>query len=681
MICRVAESCFWMHRYLERVDATARALRVNGFYLLDTHLADTRQWRPLVIVAGEEERFAELLGEDRMEDGETVQRYLVWDERNPASIYNSLRGARENARTIRETISLEMWEAVNALWHWLRGEEARSRYADERAAFYEKIQEGCYLIQGITYNTMLHEEPFDFMRLGLSLERASQTGRILDVKHHALGPSTGDIESPAEIMEWQAILRSCSAYEPFFKRIGANLSGHAVARLLLLDPAFPRSVLHCLHRARNFLARIRNGDQAGRGEESTDALETLIGHLEEREIQDLLRSDTHEELTWVIDRTAEICDRIREEFFQIDGGGGSGGRGANDGGDGSGGGDGRTGDSGSSGGEIARAAGSQAQNQSSTHSDAELSPPYGPYPARSVREQWEVQRQRLEVIHTTTYRYADEVRRSSHLLRLRPETDLFQSLDEFHIDISVQGPQHAFEDVFGNHSILLEVSEPFRELAVRSRSVVEVGGRGQRDPYLSEDRPTLPLVWMPWEHQILFPYLLPPELPAYQLRELTEYARSFGQRNNGDLFETLMDLCVTLNAEYDYVPGSTNLETTPYEVFQTRTGVCQDFANLFICLARLHNIPARYRVGYIFTGGRYERHLQSEASHAWAEVYLPWVGWRGFDPTNGIMTDLDHVRVSRGRIFRDATPTSGIIYEGGGGEELEVDVKVNQLPD
>jgi transglutaminase-like putative cysteine protease len=104
--------------------------------------------------------------------------------------------------------------------------------------------------------------------------------------------------------------------------------------------------------------------------------------------------------------------------------------------------------------------------------------------------------------------------------------------------------------------------------------------------------------------------------------------------------------------------------------------VCQDFANLFICLARLMGVPARYRVGYIYTGGGYENKIQSDASHAWAEVYLPWLGWRGFDPTNGVTASLDHVRVACGRNYRDATPTSGTIFRGGGVEKLTVNVRV-----
>jgi transglutaminase-like putative cysteine protease len=175
---------------------------------------------------------------------------------------------------------------------------------------------------------------------------------------------------------------------------------------------------------------------------------------------------------------------------------------------------------------------------------------------------------------------------------------------------------------------------------------------------------------------MMLPYLLPPELPETQLRELSDFAMSFVERQDYNLIDSLMDLNETIYRDFAYVSGSTTLETTPFDVYVQRRGVCQDFANLFICLARLMGVPARYRVGYIYTGGNYENKIQSDASHAWSELYLPGLGWRGFDPTNGCLTGIDHVRVACGRHYRDAAPTSGTIFQGGGNELLTVDVRV-----
>jgi hypothetical protein len=170
------------------------------------------------------------------------------------------------------------------------------------------------------------------------------------------------------------------------------------------------------------------------------------------------------------------------------------------------------------------------------------------------------------------------------------------------------------------------------------------------------------------------PYLLPPELPESQLDELTEYAMSFVKRNDFDLLDTLLDINATIFKEYAYRQGSTTVFTTAFEVYANRRGVCQDFTNLFICLARLLGVPARYVCGYVYCGPRATSDaaranaVQSEASHAWVQLYLPEVGWKGFDPTNGILTQTEHVRVAVGRNYVDATPTSGTIYVGGGPE-------------
>jgi len=310
---------------------------------------------------------------------------------------------------------------------------------------------------------------------------------------------------------------------------------------------------------------------------------------------------------------------------------------------------------------------------------SQWSTPAGP-PAAPQAQPAPVPRE-LSVLHETTYHYRLPVERSSHLLRLRPVQDRLQELLEFSLELTVDGRRREFEDVFGNATTQLEVERPFTALSVRSRSRVLVRPAPAR--WLEArafQRERLPQLWMPWQRQMMLPYLLPAELPETELRQLTDYAMGFAQRNDFDLLDTLMDMNQTIKEDYVYAGGFTNIFTTPFDVYLNRRGVCQDFANLFICLARLLNIPARYRVGYIFTGADYANRQQSDASHAWAEVYLPSPGWVGFDPTNGCVTGLDHVRVACGRNYLDATPTSGTIFKGGGPEGLEVSVKVEELP-
>ncbi len=284
----------------------------------------------------------------------------------------------------------------------------------------------------------------------------------------------------------------------------------------------------------------------------------------------------------------------------------------------------------------------------------------------------------LTVFHETRYRYSLPVERSSHRFCLHPMQDERQEILEHALEISVDGVLRDYEDVFGNRSTILEVLDPFQEMIITSTSKVHVQGLLPQHLNSPLRRDQIPLVWMPWQRQMMQAYLMPPELPEPELRELSEFAMSFVERNDYDLVETLLDINRTIYRDFKYVPGSTTVETTPFQVYASRRGVCQDFANILICVARLLGVPARYRVGYIYTGGSYENKIQSDASHAWAELYLPWTGWFGFDPTNGCLAGSDHVRIACGRQFRDAAPTTGTIYRGGGLETLEVEVRVEQ---
>ncbi len=285
----------------------------------------------------------------------------------------------------------------------------------------------------------------------------------------------------------------------------------------------------------------------------------------------------------------------------------------------------------------------------------------------------------LETRHTTIYRYEEPVHHSTHTYRLRPETDDEQELLDFEFQIKPSTSTRQFRDVFGNHTIDAVIREPYATLEIHARSVVRLRAANRPRLRTTGMPQRIPLVWMPWQRQMMTPYLLSPELPETQLRELSGYAMSFVERQDYDLVETLKDMNRTIHRDYAYLPNSTQLATTPFWVYARRRGVCQDFANLFIALCRLLDVPARYRVGYIFTGGRYENERQGDASHAWAEVYLPHIGWRGFDPTNGVLAGDDHVRVACGRNYRDATPTAGTIFDGGGTETLDVRVTVRDL--
>ena len=170
MLSRLAESFYWIGRYLERAESTARVLGVTRNLALDVGLNPRHVWLPVIIVSGEQERYAEA-GQGRTDDGERVQDYMTWDEENPSSIVRSLSAARDNARSIREVVSLETWEALNALYLWMGSPRARAEWREDRHAFYRRIRTSMQSLQGIVRGTMLFDDAMHFMLLGVMLAR------------------------------------------------------------------------------------------------------------------------------------------------------------------------------------------------------------------------------------------------------------------------------------------------------------------------------------------------------------------------------------------------------------------------------------------------------------------------------------------------------------------------------
>jgi uncharacterized alpha-E superfamily protein len=314
VISRVADHCFWLGRYLERADSTARVLQVTRNLSLDAGLTSLQCWGPVVVVSGEEARFRSRFG-GAVDDGELVQRYLTWDDEDPTSIRRSVAAARENARSIREAVSLEVWEAVNELHLWLAGAEAEARWRDDRHGFYREVRRSCQLALGFVQGTMLHDDPYDFIVLGVMLERAAQTARILDVHHHAL--TDVDALQVVETAVFLALLRACSGFEPFMKRSRGAITPGGVAAFLVLDTEFPRSIRFSIASAHARLERIRPAGAVGRpGGESLERLRHLDAWIGEQRAGALgAVTDLHALLTRVVDDSSAICDAIGRELL------------------------------------------------------------------------------------------------------------------------------------------------------------------------------------------------------------------------------------------------------------------------------------------------------------------------------------------------------------------------------
>ncbi len=310
MISRVAEHCFWLARYLERAENTARILEVNHTLLLDFHVPVEHQWKPLLIISGVHDYPHEPTAEN-------VQQHLTWEADNPVSIASSLWWARENARIIREVISGEMWERMNFYHLWMQTGGGRLAYDTNRTDFYAQVRRINQLLHGIADATMSHGEAWEFFKLGTYLERASQTARTMDVKYHTLLPKLEDVGSPIDNAHWVAILMSCSGYEPFHKkpRLMPIDPGAAVAEFLIYDEQFPRSIRRCLWECESATASAA-GNAAGRTPtEAERKITELIAYLDARGIADVIREGLHETLTHVVDSVHAIGHSIHTTFF------------------------------------------------------------------------------------------------------------------------------------------------------------------------------------------------------------------------------------------------------------------------------------------------------------------------------------------------------------------------------
>jgi uncharacterized alpha-E superfamily protein len=320
MISRVADHCYWFGRYVERTESIARLLAATQHLALDAEVPSTACWGPVILVAGEGVRFVGLFGESALGDGALVRRYMVWEESNLVSLLSSFALARENARSIRDVLSLEVWEAVNELHWWLASSEARSLSVDDAFAFFTRVQRGAQLILGLLRSTMLHDVPLDFTWLGVLLERTDQTARMLDVHHHTLGALTrseGGAPDPlAEIALWLSLLRSRSGFEPFVKVNRGRVTADLVARFLIFERRFPRSVAYCVRSALSRLEDIRPPSEPSLpGAEAWSRLSRLDAWLSGCADSELPPAQIHDLLVRVVDEVGATSEAMARELL------------------------------------------------------------------------------------------------------------------------------------------------------------------------------------------------------------------------------------------------------------------------------------------------------------------------------------------------------------------------------
>lgn len=313
MLSRVANSIYWMCRYIERAENVARFISVNLNLLLDMPLEKGKHWEPVVMTTGDQDVFEKTHSDYNREN---VIRFLTFDREYPNSIISCIESARLNAKSIREIISSEMWEHLNNFYIELADNSSPTFALTDPHRFFKIIQMRSHLFTGLMDCTMSHGEAWNFARMGMMLERADKTSRILDVKYFMLLPQIDQVNTPMDNIQWTAVLKSASAFE-MFRKEHHRITPKNVADFLIFDADFPRSIRHCVAKAKICLIRI-NGSSNGHAHNSAEKqLGRLEADLEYTDIDEVVGYGMHEYLDNIQTRLNNANSAIGVTYFNI----------------------------------------------------------------------------------------------------------------------------------------------------------------------------------------------------------------------------------------------------------------------------------------------------------------------------------------------------------------------------
>lgn len=308
MLSRVANSIYWMTRYVERAESLARFVDVTLNVALDQPGDVDAQWQPLVMATGDEKEFLERYSGYTPDN---VLRFLTFDRDYAGSIITSLSNARENARTVREVISSEAWEVLNEFYLMLKHASTKSGVADE-IEFFNQVKRYGHLLDGVLQSTMTRDLGWWFAHMGRYLERADKTSRIIDVKYFTLLPSPTDIDTTLDDLVWSAVLRSVDAFEMYRKRYH-SLTLSRIVSFMVLDAEFPRSVHFCVREVGKSLRKITPADA---GESYAIALLNEIeSQLNSATASEIINGGVHEFIDSMQQDFNRLGASIHESFF------------------------------------------------------------------------------------------------------------------------------------------------------------------------------------------------------------------------------------------------------------------------------------------------------------------------------------------------------------------------------
>ena len=312
MLSRIAESLFWLGRFVERAEGISISLQVQHSASLEADVYGFSNWEPILNAVGQLSSFYKVHKEA---SSDNVIDYLIFSPENPNSIMECINRARENARGVRDMISKESWEIVNVTYHELNKFNMDMVRKEGPDKLFNFIRQRSYLFEGATEITMFRGKGYHFMRAGKYLERADQIARILDVKYHIPLPRVEDVCNPLDIYQWKTLLDSTGAYEAYLQHYNIKITPIQIAELLIFNPQLPRSLLFCMERAlQSFrqISSIREKFFANKAEQKIGKLYYQIAYSNAEEI---FFFGLHEYLTNFINDLIDIGEEINHTYF------------------------------------------------------------------------------------------------------------------------------------------------------------------------------------------------------------------------------------------------------------------------------------------------------------------------------------------------------------------------------
>ena len=309
MLSRVAENIYWMARYIERAENTARMIGVNANLTLDLPKKMHLGWGALIDIAGINDLYAQ-----RFQDANerNVIKFLVQDSANPCSILGSLSQARETARTVRDFIPREAWEQINALYQFTKQNANNALAQRQRYQFITSLTLGAQTITGLLAGTMTHDEGYHFLRMGRNLERADMSTRIIDVRSETLLPDIDDHLAPFESIQWMSVLRSLSAYQMYRRALNQPVRRSLVLEFLFTNVEFPRTYNHCVNEVISCLEKLPRNDEPLR----------ICLHLrrtvEEEDYQKMSQQRLHEFVDDLQIGLADVNQCVYDNYFHFE---------------------------------------------------------------------------------------------------------------------------------------------------------------------------------------------------------------------------------------------------------------------------------------------------------------------------------------------------------------------------